>query len=182
VIARGEKVLLRAPEPADLPLHLRWMSEGQWLDFDAPWEDRGEREAQRERFLKHCADEAQPRRYAIIETLDDTPIGYVIRYLRRAGMEDCWFLGIAICEDAYLDRGFGREALRLWISYLFENSQVHKLALDTWSLNPRMIHVAEALGFVFEGQRREEIRWKGQWLDQLNYGLLRQEWVAASDP
>ena len=176
MIAKGEKVQLRSPEPTDFQTYLRWMSEGQWREFDAPWENRGEKESQRETFLKRCADNADPRRFVIIEAIEGSLLGYVNRYLRRAGMEDTWFLGVAICEDEYLDRGYGREALRLWIDYLFENSKVHRLALDTWSLNPRMVRVAEALGFSFEGNRREEIRWKGQWLDHMEFGMLRRDW------
>jgi RimJ/RimL family protein N-acetyltransferase len=62
------------------------------------------------------------------------------------------------------------------VDYLFTNSTVHKIALDTWSFNERMIRVAGKLGFIQEGIERELILWQGQWLDLVHCGILRQEW------
>ena len=87
-----------------------------------------------------------------------------------------WFVGIDICEDKYLNKGMGTEALELWIQYLFSNSNIHRLSLDTWSFNKRMMHVAEKAGFIFEGKQREFIKWKEEWIDAVHYGMLRREW------
>jgi RimJ/RimL family protein N-acetyltransferase len=38
-----------------------------------------------------------------------------------------------------------------------------------------MIHVAEKLGFVYEGAQRELIEWQGERLDLVHYGMLRRE-------
>ncbi len=46
----------------------------------------------------------------------------------------------------------------------------------TYSFNPRMIRVAEKLGFMHEGTEREVINWQGEWLDRLCFGILRKEW------
>jgi RimJ/RimL family protein N-acetyltransferase len=92
-----------------------------------------------------------------------------------------WYVGIDICEDDDLGRGFGTEAFGLWIDYLFLHSEVHRLGLDTWSFNPRMKRVAEKLGLVYEGAERELREWQGQRLDLVHYGLLRREWLARRD-
>ncbi len=181
LIAAGEHVQLRDREPADLETYLRWMQEGQWRDFDAPWEHMPEdsdetRIKQKLAFLSRCENLPEPRDSAIIADREGLAMGWINRYLRRRGMEDTWFLGINICEDESLERGFGTEALRLWIDYLFGHSEIHRLALDTWSFNARMIRVAEKVGFKQEGCRREEINWRGKWLDHIEFGLLRKEW------
>ncbi len=180
LIAAGEKIVLRDREAEDLVHYMRWMREGEWRDYDAPWdliEQSEEAVAKRKlTFLSRCENLSDPRDSAIIADHDGKPLGWINCYRRRKRMDDTWFLGICICEDGHLQRGFGTEALRLWIDYLFANSEVHKLALDTWSFNERMIRVAEKLGFDLEGRRREEICWKGQWLDRVEYGLLRREW------
>ncbi len=85
-------------------------------------------------------------------------------------------IGVVIFEDEYLSKGFGTEALQLWINYLFTHSDEHRLGLDTWSFNQRMLHVAEKLGFQLEGSQRELQFWQGQWLDLVHFGLLREEW------
>jgi RimJ/RimL family protein N-acetyltransferase len=181
VIATGERILLRDRVPEDLDSYLRWMEGGQWREYDAPWEHVAEQSSQdltslRVAFLAKCEQHSDPRDSAIIALPDGRPLGWTVRYLRRPGMSDTWFLGIDLCEDKVLERGFGSEALKLWIDYLFANSEVNKLALDTWSFNERMMHVAEKLGFIVEGRRRAEYCWKGEWLDRVEYGLLRSEW------
>ncbi len=57
------------------------------------------------------------------------------------------------------------------------NSTVHRLGLDTWSFNPRMMQVAGKLGFTSEGAQREVLQWQNQWLDLVHYGMLREEWM-----
>jgi RimJ/RimL family protein N-acetyltransferase len=111
----------------------------------------------------------------VIALLDERPIGWVNRYGEKR-FPDTWMVGIDICEDDYLEKGLGTEALRLWVDYLFANSTVHRIGLDTWSFNPRMMRVAEKLGFALEGAQREVLQWQGEWLDFVHYGMLRKEW------
>jgi len=158
----------------------------------------------RERFASMFEKEApSPRRSAIIATRDGAPLmsmnrprgdpppghrcagsrrdpngvplGWVNRYNPKDDLED-WHVGIDICEDAYLNRGLGTEALRLWVDYLFENSDVHRISLGTWSFNERMMRVAEKAGFTCEGRRRELREWQDKWIDYIAYGVLRREW------
>jgi RimJ/RimL family protein N-acetyltransferase len=163
---------------------LYWQTHGSWREHDAPWErelrDLSELrlEALRRRFLEGCGlDHDTPRHRAMITTQDGRLLGWVSRYPHRRRPEQ-WCIGIAICEDEHLNRGAGTEALRLWISYLFSTSDVHRIGLDTWSSNPRMMRVAEKLGFAYEGAERELVEWQGHRLDWLHYGLLRREWAA----
>ncbi len=96
-----------------------------------------------------------------IPFLRTIPLGWVNRYGEQENPR-VRYVGIDICEDAYLNRGLGTEALRLWIDHLFATSDVHKLGLETWSFNPRMIRVAEKVGFVYEGRQREVRQWQGE--------------------
>jgi RimJ/RimL family protein N-acetyltransferase len=160
VFARSEKVLLRDPIPSDVSAYVHWMSHGEWRSFDAPWEEDGgpvtdARAAElKQRFLEMCGQEPpNPRVRPFIATRDNLPIGWVSRY-GETRLPGAWLVGIDICDDRYLDRGLGTEALKLWIDYLFGQRDLHRLGLDTWSFNVRMAHVARKLGFVFEGAQR----------------------------
>ncbi|MEW5719760.1 MAG: GNAT family protein [Chloroflexota bacterium] len=182
VLASNQTFILRDHRPSDADAHIRWLTHGEWRQYDAPWEDAGTvytpeiLERHRQKFLEACAQELPtPRQRAIIATQDNTPIGRVTRYAQER-FPQTWFVGIDICEDAHLNRGVGTEALKLWVDYLFAHSDIHRLALDTWSLNPRMIRVAEKVGFVFEGAQRDVIAWQGRWLDFVHFGMVRQEW------
>ncbi|MBD3234798.1 MAG: GNAT family N-acetyltransferase [candidate division Zixibacteria bacterium] len=183
IIVSGSKAILRDRISSDLDAYLKWRMQGEWKQFDAPWEtlkndiSEAEKKQLRRRFLDRCGPNlSEPRQSAIITTIDNTPIGWVNRYCKGEHFTDTWFVGIDICEDGYLNRGIGTEALKLWIDYLFANSSIHRIALDTWSFNKRMIHVADKLGFVFEGKERELINWRGKWADLLHFGMLRNEW------
>ena len=137
-----------------------------------------EEERLKSRFLAQLGQDLPwPRSRAFITTRTNEPLGWVSRYGQKQH-PDAWYVGIDICTDRYLNQGIGTEALKLWIDYLFSNSDVHRLGIETWSFNPRMMRVAQKLGFVHEGAEREMRLWQDKWLDALHYGLLRREWQA----
>lgn len=182
VIASGDKIILRDRLSSDVERFIYWQTHGEWRLLDAPWEGKHtllseEQEANlRKWFLELCVEELpSPRESVIIAAKDNRPIGWVIRHGEKR-TPDMWTVGIDICEDDMLNKGLGTEALGLWVDYLFTNSNVHRIGLDTWSFNPRMKHVAEKVGFIAESIQREVIQWNGQWLDLVHFGILRAEW------
>jgi len=177
-LKKGKNVSLRDAHLSDCRAYINWMHKGEWKDFDAPWEefDNLSKKELRKRFEQlFLKEKVKPRKRAIMTLPEDKPIGWVNRY--HDNEHDSLFLiGIDICEDDHLDAGLGTEALELWINYLFENSDVHKVGLHTYSFNHRMNKVAKRLGFKKEGVDREVIRWKGEWINRIRYGMLRHEW------
>jgi RimJ/RimL family protein N-acetyltransferase len=179
VIAVGQSTILRDGLLSDVDDYVRWMKHGEWMQFDTPWEtdwqsmtDEETRKWFAKRFLHALS---VPRKIAIITTKQRKALGWVNRYGGKR-FSSIWYVGISICEDDYLNKGFGTEAFGLWIDYLFSNSDVHRIGFDTYSFNPRMVRVGEKIGFVHEGTDREVIYWKGSWLDRLHFGMLRKEW------
>lgn len=182
VIASGNTIVLRDRIPSDADRFVYWQTHGEWRLFDAPWEGEHtilteEQEINiRNEFLELCSEELPyPRQSVIIATKEDQPIGWINRHGEKRS-PDTWNIGIDICEDSMLHKGFGTESLTLWVDYLFTNSTVHRIGLNTWSFNPRMQHVAEKAGFTAESIQREVIKWDGQWRDLVHFGILRPEW------
>jgi RimJ/RimL family protein N-acetyltransferase len=170
--------------PEDTTAYVRWFDGGEWLELDAPWEIAQSpancREIE-ERFCRLFLDDLnRPRRRLIISLPEGGPIGWVNRY-DEPRFTDSWNIGICICLDDCLNRGFGTEALQLWIDYLFSHSDIHRIAFATYSFNPRVVRVAEKLGFSMEGRDRELVHWQGEWVDRLHFGLLRQEWRSGQE-
>ena len=184
ILAENNLVRLRDRLPTDVDHYLRWMTTGEWRYFDAPFDGILEEMTLEQKtkfsvnFLeKLAADLPIPRPTAVIELKDgNQPVGWVSRYGEKR-FPDVYYIGIDICEDVHLNQGVGTSALRLWIDYLFENSAAHKIECHTWSFNPRMMHVAEKLGFTLEGRELELITWNDHRQDRLRYGLLRSEWL-----
>jgi RimJ/RimL family protein N-acetyltransferase len=167
LLARGNGVLLRDPVASDSDAYVYFMTHGEWRDFDAPWETDPSTDDLKKNFINWCTQEPPcPRTRALIVTRDDFPIGRLVRY-GESRFPKSWSVGIDINDDTYLNRGLGTEALTLWIAYLFSNSDIHRIGLDTWSFNPRMAHVAGKLGFVLEGTQRGLIEWQSHWMDRL---------------
>lgn len=178
VIRKGGIVILRKRVESDRDHYNRWLKEGEWREYDAPWQSTvaEEKPAQNQEVKPKTPEvEVGVEKMAVITTLDGFPLGWVNRYGKKYRSES-FFVGIDICVDDYLNRGYGTEALGLWVDYLFDNSEVHKICLDTWSFNPRMVRVAEKVGFMYEGRQREMQFWQGEWLDLLHFGMLRGEW------
>lgn len=183
ILKEGKRIILRDAVKSDLETVLRWNKTGEHLDYDAPWERAGKDSptgAQIEEFkagfLERCeAEKPTPRGNAFISTKDNILIGNVNRYGVK-GNQDAPYLGISIQIDDYLNKGLGTEALGLWVDYQFENSEIHRVGVETWSFNPRAIRVIEKAGFQYEGKERELRNWQGEWLDKLHFSMLRTEW------
>lgn len=182
IIAIGRRVILRDRQIDDADRFTHWQSHGEWLSFDAPWERKravlSSEEVTRikEKFLSGCDKELpQPRTRGMIATTDGHLIGFVNRYPHDR-FPDLFLIGMSICEDEYLNQGYGTEALQLWIDYLFAAATVHRIGAATWSFNPRAIALLKKVGFAHEGTERELHHWGDRWHDRLQFGLLRQEW------
>jgi len=182
----GPNVVLRDRLPSDADRYVDWMDHGEWLEYDAPWENTSgpltlqRREELRKGFIESCEGEQPcPRRRAIIADRDDRPLGWVNTY-RQDDAPGTLYVGIDICEDDCLNRGLGTEALKLWIEYLFANADIERIGLETWSFNPRMKRAAEKAGLVLANVKHQEMEWQGELLDMLQYYVLRSEWQAST--
>jgi len=181
-LASGERMALRETVASDVDTYVYWQTHGEWRTLDAPWDGlrdsltTEEEDEFRERFLEKCGRKPPvPRFTATITARGGKALGWVNCYGKKR-FPDTWLVGICIAEDEYLNCGIGTEVLELWVDYLFANSSIHRIGLDTWSLNPRMMRVAEKLGFTFEGAEREYVEWQGEYHDAEHYGMLRREW------
>jgi RimJ/RimL family protein N-acetyltransferase len=79
-------------------------------------------------------------------------------------------------ERSYWSQGLGTEALKLLISYLFDQNNLNKIRLNVHANNESAIRCYERLGFQHEGRLREELFQDGHYQDICLMGLLRCEW------
>lgn len=85
--------------------------------------------------------------------------------------------GIVTYDKNFWNGGYGSEAYKLWIEYLFEKTNLHRLGMSTWSGNDRMMRVAEKVGMQIEAKIRDARVVNGQYYDAIKMGILRNEWV-----
>jgi RimJ/RimL family protein N-acetyltransferase len=173
----GERVALRRFDLADLAEFVRYRSVAQVARFqswDAPYPRAdGERLI---RQLTHCHPDTAGEwfQFAVV--------------LRRAGqlIGDCAAMPHADdprqCEigftiaPRYQGHGYATEATGLLAGYLFAGRGKHRITASCDARNAASAAVLERLGMRREGHLRESTWAKGEWTDDLLYGLLRHEW------
>ena len=71
----------------------------------------------------------------------------------------------------------GTKVLKMWTNVIFkQHPEVEHIGLTTWSGNPRMMHLAEKIGYTKEAQIRKVRYFQGVYYDSVKYGVLREEW------
>lgn len=83
---------------------------------------------------------------------------------------------ILLGSRAHWGRGIGTEVCQMLIAYGFETLNLHKIWLGVNSANMRAAKSYQKVGFVNEGQLRQEIYRNGRYYDAVRMSLLRGEY------
>jgi ribosomal-protein-alanine N-acetyltransferase len=155
-IAVGEKTRLRRKRIADAPVDYAWRRDPELARFDAA----APLHTSYSEFLasyREDLDYPSPfRRVFAIEDLAGEHIGNVMYYNiddQRREAE----LGVTIGDKRYWDRGYGRDAVRTFLRYLFEDVGLRRVYLNTLDWNTRAQHAFEAAGFQICGTNRRGV-------------------------
>jgi GNAT superfamily N-acetyltransferase len=102
-------------------------------------------------------------------------LGFMNWRRRPAGpVAYCWVIGIALLPGAR-GHGYGTQAHRLLVRYLFAHTPVHRIQADTEVDNIPEQRALEKAGFTREGVLRG-IGWRdGAWRDGVTYSILRTD-------
>ena len=86
---------------------------------------------------------------------------------------------ITIGEADTWGHGYGTETARLMLWLAFERIGLHRVGLSVFAFNERAIRSYEKAGFRVEGRLREAIARDGRYWDEIQMGVLRDEWLVA---
>lgn len=73
-------------------------------------------------------------------------------------------------------QGYGAEAVSLLVDYVFDVYDHPAVGAVAFATNDASRGLLESLGFAEEGRRRRERYVEGDYVDVVQYGLLREEW------
>jgi RimJ/RimL family protein N-acetyltransferase len=114
---------------------------------------------------------------AIVRREDNVHIGNIaldsIDYINRTAE-----LTIVIGDKTCWGKGYGKEAARLICDHGFLVLNLNRIACGTFEDNVAMRKLAECLGMIEEGRRRQAVYKLGRYTDVVEYGVLRNEYVA----
>lgn len=158
---------LRIVEKEDLPLLLGWFST---LEFTGRYDPLDAQQSVAEIEKKY--DKLGPEeKWFFIERKNGNKIGFIGTHV-FAGMLE---IGYALIP-AERGHGYGTEASKIIVDYLFLSKSIVRIQAATNSENKASQKVLENAGFQREGTERKGIFVYGKWADLYLYGILREEW------
>lgn len=125
-------------------------------------------------FITTKNDDRNSIHLAIIETSSSRHVGNValqnIDYLNRQAE-----FAIILGEKGIWGKGFGTEACRLLMKHGFKELNLRRIYCATYENNKGMISIANKVGMMLEGRRRKAVYKNGNYLDVVEFGILKNE-------
>jgi RimJ/RimL family protein N-acetyltransferase len=175
---RGKKVALRAVEADDLPV----------LDAELYTDVELRMVASGRAWTPASLEEVQIRHQAALEGSEDpSKVNFAVEELATgelAGDAQLWgidthnraaHLGFTL-RPTFRGRGLGVDTIRTLCDYGFRVRGLNRLQVDTLASNAASRAASEAAGFILEGQIRRAAWVAGEFVDEVIYGLLAEEW------
>ena len=163
----GEKVCLRAYREEDIPKATSFVNDEELkklLVTNVPfpmtlWEEKEWVKSQ-----KSSQDGSYNFAIEDIETK---------KYIGGCGIQEVNWLsrvatvGIMIGDKEYWGKGYGTDAMKVLMNFIFNNMNIRKIRLSTFSFNMRARKSYEKCGFEVEGILKDEIFKDGKYYDEI---------------
>ncbi|HTV41659.1 MAG TPA: GNAT family protein [Candidatus Sulfotelmatobacter sp.] len=83
---------------------------------------------------------------------------------------------------AHQRQGVGTSAVVALLDYVFTVLNKHRVFASVDPRNEASIALLRSIGMRQEAHFRQSLFWKGEWVDDMVFGLLRSEWKSQSIP
>lgn len=174
----GERVRLTAVTKHDIAHIERWYADSDFLRRYDAMPAYPQNHDKLEKNFQERIDDKNVYLFAIrpLDGKTDDIIGWVevdgILWAHRV----CW-ISIAIGDPRQRSRGYGYDAMRLALNFIFGELNLHRVQLTVFAYNKPAIALYEKLGFTHEGTYRQFLQRDGTRYDMHLYGLLADEWT-----
>lgn len=173
----GQLVNLRAYIDDDIKPSVDFMNDPEIilnLDDDAPmpqsYETQKEWFEEMRKNKKHYKDF-----FWAIETKDGKFIGGCgVNHMERKNRVAQ--VGIFIGDSDYLGKGYGTDAMKVLLEFLFEEYNVNKVKLSVFDYNKRAIRSYKKCGFETEAMLRESVFRYGKYHDMRSMAILKDKY------
>ncbi|MGE5631852.1 MAG: GNAT family N-acetyltransferase [Caulobacteraceae bacterium] len=173
----GNKVRLRAVEKEDIPKLVKIRNdEGTLTNLFSRLPHPVSVHAEELSYVEKCKKKYPDEVDLLIEKLDGTIIGKCgTKQTRWKDSETT--VHIFIGGDENRGKGYGTEAMKLLIRFIFEQMNIRRIRLNVFSFNERAVKSYEKLGFKVEAVSREAVFRYGCYYDLYEMGILRDEYL-----
>ncbi len=172
----GEKIRLRAVRPDDVEIFQKYADDSELDRLAGETEYPYSPDRERRRLEKELdEDKDDDDRMLVIETLGGKFVGTTQIYGtdRRHRTAE---IGLVLDNRKAWGKGYGSEALRLLLRFVFRELGYEKVGLTVYEFNTRAITLYAHLGFQHEARLRSQIFADGRRWDELWMGMTRSEY------
>ncbi len=172
----GHLVALRRHRPENLATVVRWYRDPELARLTR-YQTRPMPAEEVEQFFRSRLLAPEALAYAIHERPGDRLVG-ITTFSSLDPDNGSALFHITIGERDAWGRGLGTEATELMLTHAFERLGLHRVGLSVFAFNERAVRSYQKVGFRLEGRLREAIWRDGRYWDELQMGILAEEWRA----
>lgn len=168
----GERIYLSPMCIEDAPKYVKWMNDFKVTDGI----NSSAKVITLENEIKWLEENCKTGNYnfAIVKKENDELIG-ICSFHDIDKIYGTATVGIFIGEEENRNKGYGREALNLLISYGFDYLNLYNIMLNVYSFNKNAINCYKKVGFKEFGRRRNAIMQKNKRYDIIYMDIIREE-------
>lgn len=171
----GKLVKLRAYKEEDIEKAVEFINDEEvkkFLDSNIPFPMTKWQEEEWVRSRKANAD------FTYDFAIEDLETG---KYIGGCSINECdvknrtCTIGIMIGDKDYWSKGYGSDALKVLIKFIFEEVNMNKIKLKVFSFNTRAIACYKKVGFKEEGILKKELYRNGKYHDEILMAIFKSE-------
>lgn len=155
----------------DIPCRVKWLNNPKMNKFVG--DEMGKKtnlRKQREWFANYLKTKNK-KFFTICD--NSKPIGFMgLSNISKANKNADLF--IAIGEDDYRGKGIGKIAVKWIIDYGFNKLKLHKINLGVIKDNLPAVKLYQSLGFIVEGEMKDEVCKNGKFYDFLSMAIFNK--------
>jgi len=169
----GTEVYLRPVELRDASMIRKWHNDPVLMRLARVGEKKTTLNQERSDISKARRSEDQAY-HMILRYTNDTPVGF-IRFIYIDGASGNVWLRVMIGDKKAWGKGYARDAMEIYLKWLFDVIGIHRVTLECYSTNKRAVEFYRRLGFKKEGVLRQAVLIDGMYHDIFSFGLLRED-------
>jgi RimJ/RimL family protein N-acetyltransferase len=178
---RTQRLLLRVFTPDDLEPFIAMHSDPEvvrYVPYPPLTREKAEERLQAIAAMTAIDDEAQNLRFAVVLPETDELIGDVSMWSAPTDRHQAE-IGY-VFNPRFHGRGYATEAVNELLRIGFDEAGLHRITANADARNAASIRVMERIGMRREAHFVQGAYEKGEWVDEVEYGILAAEWRGRS--
>lgn len=176
----GERIVLREYRASDLPEIRKWVNDPEITEGLSDIFLFPHTQESTEGFLASILEgRTESREFIVAEKSSERFLGQI--GLQRIDWKNRYAVLSVVFPREHQGKGYGTEALRVLLRFVFDELGLHRLELLVHDNNAPAIRCYERCGFREEGRFRQQFFRHGRFRDILVMAILAEEYRALAD-